>query len=202
MRKMKRMIIKEEQFDRIFNNPQGVKGVIFDFDYTLFNTDGVQEVRSMAKHTKGTPKEKAQAWELAYQQIGKCIPYNGIKQLLQYLEQNGIPCCVVSMCKPEFVSRTLAAFGLPNMAVYGASRPYMPKSKGMSKFVSSIGANPQECLSIGDRSSDGNESAKANIPFIGCSWGNGPDADKITNGVKSPSDIISYIENMNKKVSL
>jgi phosphoglycolate phosphatase-like HAD superfamily hydrolase len=189
--------IIKEAIDSVVN--KGIKGVVFDFDYTLFNTDGVQEVRSIARHTKGTSKQKALAWEQAYQQVGKCIPYSGIKELLSYLQQKQIPCCVVSMCKPEFVTRTLAAFGMPDMAVYGASRPYMPKSKGMSKFVASIGADPQECISIGDRASDGTESQKAGIKFLGCSWGQGHDDDIITNGMKSPMEVIKYIESLNRQ---
>jgi phosphoglycolate phosphatase-like HAD superfamily hydrolase len=198
---MKKILISESQYRRILieeEPAQVVRGVIFDFDYTLFNTDGVQEARSIAKHTKGTPKQKALAWEEAYKQVGKCVPYSGIKELLSYLQENGIPCCVVSMCKPEFVTRTLEAFGLPGMPVYGASRPYMPKSKGMGKFVASIGARPEECLSIGDRQSDGAESQKAGVNFLGCSWGNGHDNDNITNGMKSPVEVIKYIESVNK----
>ena len=61
-----------------------------------------------------------------------------------------------------------------------------------------MGISPQECLSIGDRASDGAESNSANIQFIGCSWGDGIDQDKITNGVKSPIDIVNYIEQINK----
>ena len=85
------------------------------------------------------------------------------------------------------------------MAIYGASRPYMPKSKGMSKFVASIGTNPQECISIGDRASDGAESQKAGVNFIGCSWGDGHENDSITNGMKSPIEVIKYIESINEK---
>lgn len=198
---MKKVLIRENQYIRLLSEigepAQGVKGVIFDFDYTLFNTDAVQQARSVAMHTKGTPKQKAMAWEEAYQHVGECVPYSGIKELLSYLAQNGIPCCVVSMCKPEFVTRTLSAFGFPPMQAYGASRPYMPKSKGMGKFVASIGANPEECLSIGDRASDGAESQKAGVKFLGCSWGNGHDNDNITNGMKSPMEVIKYIESMN-----
>lgn len=187
-------IIRESVEDFISQDSQpSVKGVIFDFDYTLFNTDAVQEVRSIAKHTKGTPKQKDAAWQQAYAHVGDCVIYPGIKELVTFLSQKGIPCAVVSMCKPEFVSRTLAAFGLPNMAVYGASLPYMPKNKGMRKFVASIGINPEECLSIGDRASDGSESSKAGVKFLGCSWGNGHDNDNIANGLKSPLDVIKYI---------
>jgi phosphoglycolate phosphatase-like HAD superfamily hydrolase len=189
-----RAIIRES-IDSVINDDSepSIKGVIFDFDYTLFNTDAVQEVRSIARHTKGTPKQKDAAWQEAYKHVGECVIYPGIKELLSFLSKKGIPCAVVSMCKPEFVSRTLSAFGLPDMAVYGASRPYMPKSKGMGKFVSSIGASPEECLSIGDRESDGRESSKAGVKFLGCSWGRGHDDDIITNGLKSPMDVIKYI---------
>lgn len=194
---MRKIVISESQYKRILcetnDEPTEVKGVIFDFDYTLFDTDAVQDVRRIARHTKGSAKQKALAWEQAYQYVGECVPYNGINELLEFLQKKGIPCCVVSMCKPEFVIRTLKAFGMPNMAVYGASRPYMPKSKGMSKFVASIGAKPEECISIGDRASDGSESQKASVKFIGCSWGNGHDDDKITNGLRSPMDVIKYI---------
>jgi phosphoglycolate phosphatase-like HAD superfamily hydrolase len=202
---MKKIIIRESQYSRLLFESETsltyVKGVIFDFDYTLFNTDGVQEVRSIAKHAKGTPKQKALAWEEAYKYVGDCVPYSGIKELLEYLSNNRIPCCVVSMCKPEFVTRTLSAFGFPSMIVYGASRPYMPKSKGMSKFIASIGAKPEECISVGDRQSDGTETQKVGAIFLGCSWGNGHDNDSITNGMKSPIEVIKYIETANSNIA-
>jgi phosphoglycolate phosphatase-like HAD superfamily hydrolase len=191
---MKRIIIREGQLNLIDELEPRIKGVIFDFDYTLFNTDEVQDARSIAKHTKGTQKEKNAAWVEASKSANKCIPYNGIKELVSYLYKNNIACGIVTFCNALFVESALSAAGLPNMRIYSAHRVFRPKSKCMLKFVSELGIKPNECLSIGDRASDGAESQKANIPFIGCSWGNGLDDDRISNGIKSPLDVITYIE--------
>ena len=185
-------LIKEE-----FEEGGGVKGVIFDFDYTLFNTDGTLEIRRQTRTVKGTATDKKKAWIEASKYVGKNIIYSGIKDLIKYLENNGIQWAVVTKCNQLFAKETIKYYGLHPVAVKG-DRSGWPKAARMREVLNIMGIAPEECLSIGDRASDGAESRNANIPFIGCSWGDGIDADKITNGVKSPKDIITYIEQKNK----
>lgn len=191
--KEKKNVIREELEDN-----KVIKGVIFDFDYTLFNTDGTLDIRRQAKAVKGTPVEKKRAWMEASRYVGKNTIYGGIKELIDYLESNGIQWGVVTKCNQLFAQETINHYGLHPVAVKG-DRNGWPKSARMKEVLNIMGISPQVCLSIGDRASDGFESSKANIPFIGCSWGVGIDADRITNGVKSPQEIITYIENMNKR---
>jgi phosphoglycolate phosphatase-like HAD superfamily hydrolase len=175
-----------------------IRGVIFDFDYTLFNTDGTLEIRRWARTVKGTPKDRKMAWAAVSKQADKNIIYPGIRELISYLESNGIAWAVVTKCNQQFAKETISLNGLSPLCIKGDRSGWL-KSSLMREVLGIMGLSPQECLSIGDRVSDGTESAKLGIPFIGCSWGDGIDQDRISNGVKSPSEIISYIENINKK---
>ena len=146
---------------------------------------------------KGTAKDRKEAWNVVSKQANKNVIYPGIKKLISYLESNGIMWGVVTKCNQQFAQETVKINGLNPICVKG-DRSGWPKSARMKEVLTLMGISPQECLSIGDRASDGTESANANIPFIGCSWGKGIDADRIDDGVKSPMDIISYIESINK----
>lgn len=192
--KKKNALVTED--DNSLQKPM-IKGVIFDFDYTLFNTDGTLDIRRNASLVKGTPTDKKKAWIAASKYVGKNIIYSGIKELIRYLESNGIKWGVVTKCNQLFAQETINYYGLNPVAVKG-NRNGWPKHKRMEEVLDIMGILPQECLSIGDRASDGAESNSANIQFIGCSWGDGIDQDKITNGVKSPIDIVNYIEQINK----
>ena len=174
-----------EVIEDYISNDDGIKAVLFDFDFTLVNTIAF----------KGIDKEYIRATNdisIVEDLIPQTTVYNGIEELLNYLYTNGIKVGVVSNRFESIVNATLAHHGIKVDAVVG-ERPNSPKSNRMGEVLNKLGVNPHNAIYVGDSPWDNAEAHKAGMEFIGATWGN----KRLKMGYNSPKEIIQYIDYIN-----
>ena len=178
-------IIRETVKQFIKKDRNTIQAVIFDFDLTLVDTRCYEPYNHYAKTNKD--------WTIYDKHVQETNVYQGIKELISYLYNNGIKIIVVTDNKQSTAEKTLSFHGIYYDAIRGAQGWMMPKWKRMLVLLGKFGINPENAISIGDMPSDAIQSEKAHIKFIGCSWGN-----NMVNGINRPNDLIKIIENYNK----
>lgn len=129
-------------------------------------------------------------------------PFEGIKELLNELENMGIILAVNSN-KPDEFTKNLIRYHFPGnsfIAIIGARKgiPYKPDPYSANEIINLMGFNKNEILYVGDSESDARTAKNAGLKFAGCLWGfrdlktlqdNG--ADYI---LSKPSDLLNYLK--------
>lgn len=177
-------IIKEVVEDYL-NKDNLIQAVIFDFDLTLVDTHSYEPYHHYARTHRD--------WSIYDKHVQETSVYQGIKELVSYLHDNNIRVIVVTDNKQSVAANTLTYHGVQYDAIAGA-QGYASKASRMLRLLGKFSINPSNAISIGDMPSDKVQSDKAQIKFIGCSWGN-----NMINGINNPLDIIKIIERYNKK---
>lgn len=131
----------------------------------------------------------------------KTYVYDGIRELLDTLSENGVTLAVASNKTHEFTESIVKYYFGDNLfsVVYGKSdgRPVKPDPAILFAVMDKLGAKPQETFMIGDTSMDINTGKNAETKTIGCLWGfrtlqelSDAKADFIA---QNPSDILEFI---------
>ena len=178
-----RNIIREVVEDYISND--GVKAVLFDFDMTLVDTSSFN----------GIDKEYIRATNdlsIAKELIPQTKMYGGIRSLLDYLNANNIKVGIVSNRNEALLNATLKYHNITADVIIG-ERLNCPKGIRMSEALGTLGVEPRNAIYVGDSPWDNAEARKADVTFIGATWGN----KRLIMGYNSPQEIIQYIEYIN-----
>lgn len=128
-------------------------------------------------------------------------PYDGIKELLNELENKGI-ILGVNTNKPDAYAKDLIAKHFPGnkfIEIYGAvpGVPNKPDPTSSNELVKKMGFKKEEVLYIGDSESDVMTAKNAGLKCIGCLWGF-RDLDTLTKAgadyiVKNPKEILDIL---------
>ncbi len=129
------------------------------------------------------------------------VPYDGITELLDSLDEKGIAYCVLSN-KPDKFTRSITEELFPGrkFAFIMGKRddfPRKPDPASVNAIMQSAGVSPEECLYIGDSNIDMQTAANAGIESVGVSWGFRPVQELLGSGAAhiadKPSDIAELL---------
>ncbi len=139
----------------------------------------------------------------------KTAAYDGIHDMLDALLRDGYRLAVVTN-KFEAAARSLVddIFGERISVVIGESeatgRKKKPAPDGVFEAMRRLGAEPSECVYVGDSDVDIETATNASIPCIGCSWGFRGRQNLIARGlsaemvIDAPMEILSLLAEINR----
>ena len=137
-----------------------------------------------------------------YQQVGQTMDrlYPGVKDMLEYLRQNGYIMGLATMMEEGFAKHTLAKNGIDGYfdTVHGASF-VIPYSKYdlIGLCLTSMDISPSEAVMVGDGIDDYSSAKRAEVDFIGATYGYDIDADYCRlNGIRyidSPAELKKFV---------
>lgn len=143
----------------------------------------------------------AQAYHKRY--LNKTVPYDGILQMIQGLEQKGVLIAVNSNKRGDYTTALADKFFSENpmVAVYGEREsegiPKKPDPAAALQIAEQMHLPVSEVLYIGDSKTDMKTGQNAGMDTIGVAWGfRGPDELKENHAtyiVEQPEDILNYV---------
>ena len=175
-------------FDTTKKEPQPIKGLILDFDMTLFDTSADNEIR---KSKKGKDID----WEAVYSVIPQYRLYDGWREVFAWAKENSIKIAIVSTAQGELIRRTLEHFNLSCDTVIGWNLYHKkPSGKLVDMAVEKMGVNKENVISIGDSIVDKQMSDNGGIKFYGALWDSKDVENFITdNFLSTPIEIIGKL---------
>lgn len=141
-------------------------------------------------------KAYARCWNM------RTRPYPGIPELLDQLEQNGIPAAVLTNKPHEFAVRSVEAF-LPECrfaAVLGEQpgRPRKPDPSGALEAARLLQAEPENICYLGDTDTDMQTALAAGMLPVGALWGFRPAAELVASGarhlIQRPAELLEILK--------
>lgn len=188
-----------------------IKTVIFDLDGTIANTlplciaafkksiepllqkeiSDQEIIASFGPSEEGTirkmipqhEQEGVEAYLKYYQQLHyTCpVPFNGIKELLEYLSQKNIQLAMVTGKGIHSTKISLQQFELTRyFDVLETGSPEGPnKVNGIRKVLEKLGANIAESIYVGDAPSDITYCKQVGIPIAAAAWAETTNADEL-----------------------
>lgn len=147
--------------------------------------------------------EKKYDFEYEKDVIGKTKPFDGIIQILKDLRKNGIKTAVLSN-KPDNVTVDLVKKMYPDCfdVVHGKRNGVeaKPNPQGVYMTLEELGAEPNECIFVGDTDVDIFTAKNSNMKSIGVLWGFRDENELKKAGadyiIEKPSQILEIILKM------
>lgn len=148
--------------------------------YKKFVGNGIYKLveRSMPAH-KCTPEhilEVKAAFDAYYKEhsLDETKPYEGIKDLLVKLKQQGIPCGVVTNKAHPYATELVKRFFGDTICMTLGQRegvPIKPHPHAVQEMMNHFNVQPNECLYIGDSNVDIQTAQAAKVTSVGVLWG-------------------------------
>lgn len=146
--------------------------------YRTFVGDGVDVLitRAVPKEYCHLVKEMRVLFDQVYiaHCLEKTVPYVGVKELIEHLDNHGIHLAVVTN-KPDMIAKKIvtALFSNRFSYIYGNSPSYPRKPNPflIHQVIRDFGVTKEEVLYIGDSDVDIFTGKNANVKTIGVSWG-------------------------------
>lgn len=173
--------------------------------YRLFVGDGVQKLAERAlPRDRQELKEPVLAEYRRYYAEGlldRTQPFPGIEGLLDGLTERGVALAVLSN-KPDPATRRIVTHFFsrwPLKAVFGerAGVPRKPDPTAALEIARAVGAQPDECLFVGDSAIDMRTANAAGMRAVGVLWGMRGREELEANGAKAlvahPADILPLV---------
>ncbi|MCR5653380.1 MAG: HAD hydrolase-like protein [Ruminococcus sp.] len=130
-------------------------------------------------------------------------PYDGIKEVLTALRENGAKLAVCTSKLESTAVTVIAELGLINCfdVVAGSNRDSTRKDKKdlIPYALDRLGGNTEQAVMLGDTWYDAKGAFECGVDFIACSYGYGKDEDMAKYNpvawARSPQEIVRIIEN-------
>lgn len=141
-----------------------IRHIIFDLDQTLIDTSCLKKYRDYGD------------WKNVYLNIKKTEIYDGILELLEYLESNNIGISIVTSSPKKYCKEILRVHNLSNkiqtIIAYHDVKKCKPDPEPILKVMDLlINVSNNEILHIGDLPSDTRAANAAKVISIGSLWG-------------------------------
>lgn len=141
-----------------------IRHIIFDLDQTLIDTSSLKEFRDNRD------------WRNVYLNIKKTEIYDGMVELLEYLELNNIGISIVTSSPRKYCEKILKVHNLSSkiqtIVAYNDVKKCKPDSEPILKVINLLNnTSIDEILHIGDLPSDTKAAKAAKIISIGSLWG-------------------------------
>jgi phosphoglycolate phosphatase-like HAD superfamily hydrolase len=135
--------------------------VIFDLDQTLVDSSIAALYRDR-RH-----------WQKVYMLIPKFKKYPGIDDVLDWLNENDVPTCIVTNSPRSYCVKVLNNFGwvLDGTVCYHDTKRHKPSEEPIIKGLKILGVNPSQAISVGDHAKDIIASKRAGVFSVAASWG-------------------------------
>ena len=135
--------------------------LIFDLDLTLINS-------SIAE-----PYRKKRDWQNVYTQIPSFTEYEGISEVLHYLEEFKIPYAIVTSSPAPYCKKVCGhwKFSQTHLVTFYDTARRKPYPDPIQMALTKLKAQPNDALSFGDRDIDILASNAAGVPSVACLWG-------------------------------
>ena len=131
-------------------------------------------------------------------------PYDGIIDMLKELKNRGITVAILSN-KPHMtaakVSDALFPDNLVNICYGGRENiPLKPAPDGVFQIIDELGITKEECLYIGDTSTDMKTGKSAGLYTVGVLWGFRDKEELVTSGadeiISHPGELLNIIDKL------
>lgn len=176
-------------------------------DFRYFVGDGVPKLMERILPPGEATEEHIQALRGAYVKrylehcCDKTKPYPGIVELLSALQDRGVKAAVVSNKPDDQTRRILAALFAPGTfaAIAGNQPGYRVKpDPGLTrKVMGELGADPADCLFVGDSGVDMRTAENSGATGVGVLWGFRTKEELLENGAKhliaSPMELLALL---------
>lgn len=164
-----------------------VKGIIFDLDQTLVDSNIAEEERQKRN------------WNEVYSMIPFFRLYDGFNEVFKFIKENEIKVCIVTNSPKIYAEKVLKQFQIPYNCIiaYHDVKKRKPDPEPMIKAIELLKVNVSNVISFGDRVIDIQSSNNANITSIACYWGS-LEKEKLNKSgyskmIKRPIDIIDLL---------
>lgn len=170
-----------------------VKHVIFDLDQTLIDTS----IAASDRYRRD--------WEQAYLKIPSMAVYEGIYDLLNFLQNKEITFSVLTTSPSIYCGKVLRHFNIkPNCIIAYHDVTYRkPNPEGINKIIISMGVLAKDVIHIGDQENDVYASKRAGVISVGAMWGNTNNTNLIESRpdfvISKPIEILNLISSINDK---
>ena len=136
-------------------------GVIFDLDQTIIDSSSAEAER------------KNRNWAGVYQMIPNFILYDGMRQVLDWLQSEGFTICIVTSSPETYCKKVLSYWKIPysHTVCYHDTRNRKPHPDPMHRALELMKLHSSKVLSLGDRDIDLLSSHSAGIQSVACLWG-------------------------------
>jgi len=177
--------------------------------YRFFVGEGVEVLirRALPEGKSVTDEQVKLAVEAMEEEYGRrwadnTRPYDGIPEMLTWLEQRKIPKAVISN-KPDLFTQIMVRELLPNwrFEVIRGATPSVPKKPDPTvalEIAQQIGVDPQQVILVGDSNIDILTAIAAGMYPVGVRWGFRPVEELLESGARvilnSPDDICKLFE--------
>lgn len=137
-----------------------VNCLIFDLDNTLVDSS----IAISARRNRN--------WREVYSLIPYFHLYDGIRELCDYIVEEGYRTCIVSTSPKKYVVKVVEYFNLPFKDIVGYhDAPIKPSPDSMLLALRIMRAHPLETISFGDAPNDIVASDEVGMPSAACLWG-------------------------------
>jgi HAD superfamily hydrolase (TIGR01662 family) len=150
--------------------------VIFDLDETLVDT------------TPAMMELKEENWKGAEHHISEFTLYEGVTELLEFLQAHDVRMAVVSTSPGEYCRMVLEHVGINCHCIIGKEEGNKPSPAPLLKALESLKLSPEHSIVFGDKATDIEAAQNAGIPSVACTWGT-LEIDKLLNA--HPDFVIS-----------
>ena len=148
--------------------------------------------RGVDKLVQAVKEEYSRRW------ADHTVPYEGIPELLDYLDRNHIPKGIFSNKPHEFalltVEKLLANWKFIDIIGIGVEMPKKPDPRGALNIAGEMGFEPAQIVYLGDTSTDMQTALNGGFYPVGALWGFRSADELISAGavrlVKTPSEVI------------
>lgn len=136
--------------------------LIFDLDQTLVDTSALELLR------------KRRQWSDVYGLIHKTTLYDGILELLNFLNEKGIFFAVLTSSPSSYCNKILNYHNINADKVIGYHdvKRVKPSPEGIIKIINSLPYKKNQIMHIGDQANDVIASKNAGIISVAALWGN------------------------------
>lgn len=137
-----------------------LRGVLFDFDQTLFDTSHLQKDR------------RAKKWDSVRAKLHTIHPYEGIIGCLKRLRNVGYRLGVVTNSPRWIPEEVFKQHDIEMDAIvgYGDTRYHKPDPAPLREGAKRIQVSPDQCAAVGDRCIDTAAARTAQMVSIGAEW--------------------------------
>lgn len=161
--------------------------IIFDLDQTLIDSSIAEALRTQRN------------WSAVKKLIPEFTIYDGIRDVLQFIEDNNIRMCIVTSSISNYCNSVLSHWGINSefQVCYHDTNSRKPDPEPILTAIQRFGCENTQILSVGDRNIDIIASNSANVSSVACLWGSQNDeallAANPTYTAETPDELIEII---------
>jgi HAD superfamily hydrolase (TIGR01549 family) len=117
------------------------KGIIFDLDQTLVDSNIAKSYRS------------ARDWNIVYSLISKFVLYEAYDKVFEFIRDNDLKVGIVSKAPSVYVKKVLNHFNIPfdTVVAYHDVKLQKPNSEGMNLALTQLGLSRKMLFLLGMR---------------------------------------------------